>query len=1009
MSVLYFQIPDPNPNTDGIKTSKLIVHGRDVLSELTRLRQLLGLPSKSTEVEIFSRLTDFQRSHGYLSDGVVGPFAWHYLMRASGSPPEAPSWNTRLSPDRIAKLFPATQSKNIQIYAPYVLAALDSYGLGPDTRLGPTMCRMAMATIRAESEGFAPISEGVSKYNTSPGGVPFDLYEMRLGLGNSKPGDGEKFKGRGFIQLAGRSNYAKFGDSIGLPLADLSFLANAPDVAAVLLVEFLEAKSEDIVAALKVKDFKSARRAVNGGTHGLDRFVDTMKLWDDLIASSLRSNDVKSAKTRNTKISFVGANFTIPVKADPVDVRDLPYRPPLMSLPAEFPSNAAVAALFPAYKKHLVLDQGNEGACTGFGLACVINYLRFIRCKTGTQRNRLRPVSPRMIYELARRYDEYEGYDYEGSTCRGALKGWHKHGVCYETDWPYAGGGYPSNPAWATNALDTTLGVYYRVDPTNLVDLQAAVYDVGAVFVSARAHSGWRSENLVHATGMTRTQRVSATRKRGLVQHSSLLRISYQKGKVNRGVGHSFAIVGYNQFGFVVQNSWGPEWGTGGFALLSYDDWLDNSMDAWVATLGVPGVVNNASVADYDRSQPGIVRTKQIVSMSGLPYGSEPPEDIAARHSIVLDEGKVVQCSSTDLMQPLGLGDVANAWPRQWFDRWLASHRGESPRLVLYAHGGLNSQAEGLKRAREMALPFLENGCYPIFLVWKTGLKETLDNIRKQHESGRVIEIAGRAATDATDWAIEKVFRVFGGRDMWREMKVAAERANAPDGGLTQLASTLQDLKVMMPSLEVHLIGHSAGSILLAPFVQSLRVRRVPIQSAHLFAPACTVQLANESWLPNVGPFNAQTFKFPLFVSMLSDELETRDSTAYIYRKSLLYLVARAFEEKTSTPLFGMFNAWNRINSDYPWNSDEETLQSLAVFDRSVEELTAPDSLVWTPTIDSPTVYTKTDEEGKAITSSGVAAAHGSFDGDTAIVSQTIARIRRSKLLVSQFDLSRVP
>ena len=47
------------------------------------------------------------------------------------------------------------------------------------------------------------------------------------------------------------------------------------------------------------------------------------------------------------------------------------------------------------------------------------------------------PVSPRMFYELARRYDEWPGDDYEGSSCRGALKGWHKHGACAERLWPH--------------------------------------------------------------------------------------------------------------------------------------------------------------------------------------------------------------------------------------------------------------------------------------------------------------------------------------------------------------------------------------------------------------------------------------------------------------------------------------------------------------------------------------------------------------------------------------------
>ena len=50
-----------------------------------------------------------------------------------------------------------------------------------------------------------------------------------------------------------------------------------------------------------------------------------------------------------------------------------------------------------------------------------------------------------MLYTLARRYDEYDGENYEGSSCRGAIKGWFNNGVCLEEDWPYAP--EKSNPA----------------------------------------------------------------------------------------------------------------------------------------------------------------------------------------------------------------------------------------------------------------------------------------------------------------------------------------------------------------------------------------------------------------------------------------------------------------------------------------------------------------------------------------------------------------------------------
>ena len=55
----------------------------------------------------------------------------------------------------------------------------------------------------------------------------------------------------------------------------------------------------------------------------------------------------------------------------------------------------------------------------------------------GATRATAERVRARMLYHLARFYDEWPGENYDGSSCRGALKGWHKHGVCTEDKWRY--------------------------------------------------------------------------------------------------------------------------------------------------------------------------------------------------------------------------------------------------------------------------------------------------------------------------------------------------------------------------------------------------------------------------------------------------------------------------------------------------------------------------------------------------------------------------------------------
>src|SRR6266853_5988976 len=77
-------------------------------------------------------------------------------------------------------------------------------------------------------------------------------------------------------------------------------------------------------------------------------------------------------------VRFTGR--VLDARPDRLDFRDLPYRPPLRSLPPFYPSEQDVRRFIEGYVAgDLILDQGNEGACTGFGLACVANYLLWIR------------------------------------------------------------------------------------------------------------------------------------------------------------------------------------------------------------------------------------------------------------------------------------------------------------------------------------------------------------------------------------------------------------------------------------------------------------------------------------------------------------------------------------------------------------------------------------------------------------------------------------------------------
>ena len=94
-------------------------------------------------------------------------------------------------------------------------------------------------------------------------------YEGRKTLGNTQPGDGVRFKGRGFVQITGRRNYTDWSKRLGVDLIGKPALAARIDHATTILIDgmmlgtFTGKKLPDYVAGSK-KDYANARRVVNG-------------------------------------------------------------------------------------------------------------------------------------------------------------------------------------------------------------------------------------------------------------------------------------------------------------------------------------------------------------------------------------------------------------------------------------------------------------------------------------------------------------------------------------------------------------------------------------------------------------------------------------------------------------------------------------------------------------------------------------------------------------------------
>jgi len=278
--------------------------GPDVLTLQTTLKQL-GFDPNGTDGNFGpgteAAVKAFQQSKGLTPDGMVGPNTMAALQSgaagggvnvsaasaaasasaAAAPAPAGPSGTLNVTPAQVSKMFPGVPISNIDTNLPFVMDALNAAGLGDKN-----MVLMALATIRAETGNFTPLSEFQSKFNTPPGGPPFSLYDNRKDLGNQGPPDGANFKGRGYIQLTGRSNYLVHGQAIGLgtQLITNPSLANQPDIAAKLLASFLKSQETRIRNALAANNMAAARKAVNGGSHGLDAFTQAFNIGKSVIS-----------------------------------------------------------------------------------------------------------------------------------------------------------------------------------------------------------------------------------------------------------------------------------------------------------------------------------------------------------------------------------------------------------------------------------------------------------------------------------------------------------------------------------------------------------------------------------------------------------------------------------------------------------------------------------------------------------------------------------------------------
>ncbi|MEO9594086.1 MAG: hypothetical protein ABJG45_21105, partial [Rhodopirellula bahusiensis] len=496
---------------------------------------------------------------------------------------------------------------------------------------------------------------------------------------------------------------------------------------------------------------------------------------------------------------------------------------------------------------------------------------------------------------------------------------------------------------------------------------------------------------------------------------------------------HAFAIVGYEQRGFIVQNSWGKEYGYNGFVLLPYDDWAENSMDAWVAVRGAPTAVSasieseqsSAVAADQgsDDGQPTMsASTLHSFRMDSLAIAStrrpgwlwshdDSEHDLDATIALSREEAYglslVLENDGRVLRRRVGFDSLEDAVDEIAFElpsKWFENHpklTGDKLRVMIYFHGGLNSEGDSLRRTEVMAPYFLANGIYPVFVTWRTSFLDSIrgileDSLHRFFQPPTRAESIGWAdaikeqINEATDRAIEVACQHLLVKPIWTQMKQNAEAAVGRGSGLALLLESLDKLFAKHSDCELHLIGHSAGAIPIGHWLARLERRQFEIHSCRLLAPACTVDFANRTFGRAVDRKTLDAKDFYLHV--LSDELEQLDQVGP-YGKSLLYLISRALEDHHKEPLLGLHWLHETSESEMPddfWHIPSSLRE---------KERVNPDVETWRSKY-LPQLKKQVDIATERFVSDGISKmpqSHGSFDNQVELITEVITQIRGKK------------
>lgn len=167
---------------------------------------------------------------------------------------------SELTIDHLSRIMPNCSPAKLQNYFPFIQQAMQEFDITRYLREAAFLAQLAHES--GELRYMEEIASG-------------EAYEGRAKLGNTQPGDGKRFKGRGPIQLTGRANYEEFGKLLGVDLITNPQLAATPEIG--FRIAGLYWKRKGLNALADQQDFKEITKRINGGYNGLE---DRVKYYE---------------------------------------------------------------------------------------------------------------------------------------------------------------------------------------------------------------------------------------------------------------------------------------------------------------------------------------------------------------------------------------------------------------------------------------------------------------------------------------------------------------------------------------------------------------------------------------------------------------------------------------------------------------------------------------------------------------------------------------------------------